>query len=72
MKEEYKPGDRVVSDFLGAGKLVATHDVLLSIGVVMVLFDHEPPRAYNMGQNPTPMFTRDLRLSTAPSGLDDE
>jgi len=44
-----KVGDRVKSKFLGEGRFIAESDNCL---LYLVHWDKQPPKEYNMGQNP--------------------
>lgn len=54
---KYKPGDRVNHPYLGLGEYVK--DVGYC-GLSNVLFDETPNVRYNIGENPTVVFTNDL------------
>lgn len=53
-----KRGDRVYCGFLGNGTVIKYIDSTF----VMVLFDKNPPVEYNMEENPTLMFKKELKI----------
>jgi len=61
---KFKKDDRVVDDYLGAGSVVrpikSGLDSKLTIAYI-VLFDKTPDFRYNMGENPTMVFTGSLK-----------
>jgi hypothetical protein len=57
---KFKIGQRVKHNYLGKGRIVKTfkdYDFLL-----VVLFDKTPDMRYNLGQNPTAVFDKELEV----------
>ena len=55
-----KQGDRVIHEYLGKGTVIKANSIHL-VGMALVKWDNQPPVRYNMGENPTAMFTSDLK-----------
>lgn len=58
--EKMKFGTRVNHSLLGNGTIDDKQRIL--DWLVMVKFDKDPPKEYNMGENPTVMFENELKI----------
>lgn len=60
-----KEGDRVVHEYLGTGTFIK--DIKGTV-LSLVRWDKIPPARYNMGENPTCVFTKDLIILDGEDG----